>query len=215
MPGTMRILTVSDKVQETLYGPYVRANAGHVDLILSAGDIPFDYLDFLMTSLQVPAYFVYGNHGDWHDDDNEFGHKGFRKCCDLDGRVVEFDGMLIAGLEGSIRYTPRAPYQYNEYEMAMKIVALVPRLLYNRVRYGRYLDVLVTHSPPKGIHDGQDRPHRGFRSFLTFMRWFRPRYLIHGHQHVYNSKMPTITTYYDTTVINTYGHKYIQMDLRR
>ena len=38
---------------------------------------------------------------------------------------------------------------------------LTPQLLWNRQRYGRYLDVLVTHSPPFGVHDRPDLPHYG------------------------------------------------------
>ena len=206
----MKILTVSDKVEETLYGPQVRANVGQVGLILSAGDLPFCYLDYLVSMLNAPAYFVYGNHGherEGSDGDNE---KHIGECWNLDGRVVRFRGILIAGLEGSVRYNRSSPFQYTQTEMMVKALALAPRLLLNRLRYGRYLDILLTHSPPFGIHDGPDKPHQGFRAFLYLMRWFRPRYLIHGHQHVYNHKTPTLTRYGATTVINTYGHRIIE-----
>lgn len=58
-------------------------------------------------------------------------------------------------------------------EMWGNVYHLAPKLLINRIRYGRYLDVLVAHSPPWGIHDQDDLPHQGFKSFLTFMRWFK------------------------------------------
>lgn len=206
----MRILTVSDKIDETLYGPHVRSNVGRVGLILSAGDLPFYYLDYLISTLDAPGYFIYGNHGAEGTAENEDrgGHvSGYRN---LDGRVVRVQELLLAGLEGSIRYNDSSPFQYTQGEMLLKVLGLAPRLFLNRVRYGRYLDILLTHSPPFGIHDGPDRPHQGFRSFLRFMRWFRPRYLIHGHQHVYNHKTPTMTQYGETTIINTYGHRIIE-----
>lgn len=119
----------------------------------------------------------------------------------VDGRTVEAGGLLIGGLEGSFRYKPNAPDQYTEYEMALKILHMVPRLLWNRVRYRRYLDILVTHAPSFGIHDGDDLAHRGFRVFLWFMARFRPRYLLHGHQRVSWSGTRE-TRYLDTRVID-------------
>ncbi len=38
---------------------------------------------------------------------------------------------------------------------------------------------------PGGIHDREDKCHWGFKAFLTFMKWFQPRYLMHGHIHLY------------------------------
>ncbi|MFN2164626.1 MAG: hypothetical protein ACK2U9_00010, partial [Anaerolineae bacterium] len=82
----------------------------------------------------------------------------------------------------------------------------------NRLLYGRYLDILVTHAPPQGIHDKEDPCHRGFRAFLTFMARFRPRYLIHGHVHVYQPAETVESTYRDTCVINTYGYRTFELE---
>jgi hypothetical protein len=41
------------------------------------------------------------------------------------------------------------------------------------------LDVLITHAPPEGIHDGSGA-HAGFRAFRWLIDRFPPRYLIHG-----------------------------------
>ena len=76
--------------------------------------------------------------------------------------------------------------------------------VWNRRRYGRALDILVTHSPPFGIHDNKDLAHTGFRVFGALMRYFRPRYLLHGHVHIYRTDIPRATEYYDTTVLNVY-----------
>jgi Icc-related predicted phosphoesterase len=59
--------------------------------------------------------------------------------------------------------------------MAQKVWRLTPALLMNRVSCGRYLDILITHAPPFGIHDGTDRAHRGFEALLRLMARFRPR----------------------------------------
>jgi Icc-related predicted phosphoesterase len=93
-----------------------------------------------------------------------------------------------------------------------KILPMVPALLLNRVRCGRYLDVLITHAPPRGIHDGEDLPHRGFESFRWLMDRFRPRYLLHGHKHVYRPE-PTRTRYGSTVVVNVYPFTVIELEV--
>jgi Icc-related predicted phosphoesterase len=81
--------------------------------------------------------------------------------------------------------------------------------------HGRYLDILITHAPPYGIHDQEDRCHQGFRAFRAFMDRFRPRYLIHGHVHVYGANETTESVYRQTKVINTYGYRVLEIDGER
>ena len=81
----------------------------------------------------------------------------------------------------------------------------------NRLRYGRYLDIFVTHAPPRGIHDGEDLPHQGFEGYLSLLRRFRPMLMIHGHQHVYNRSETTETDYGGTRIINTYGYRVLEL----
>ena len=72
--------------------------------------------------------------------------------------------------------------------------------------------MLLTHAPPLGIHNGPDRPHRGFRAFLFFMDMFAPRYLIHGHVHrSYGVREPWQTRYRRTLVINTAGYRLVSI----
>lgn len=111
-----------------------------------------------------------------------------------------------------MRYNNRPDFQYSEREMTRKAWSLAPRLVMNRLLYGRYLDILITHAPPKGIHDQADRCHQGFEAFLTLMDRFRPRYLVHGHVHIYSPLDLTETVYKNTTVINTYGYGLLEID---
>jgi Icc-related predicted phosphoesterase len=111
-----------------------------------------------------------------------------------------------------MRYNDNPDFQYTEREMAWKVWQLAPSLMLNRVLHRRYLDILITHAPPFGIHDRPDRCHQGFRAFRTFMDRFQPRYLIHGHVHVYNPSEATQTVYGHTTVINTYGYQTLEID---
>jgi len=95
---------------------------------------------------------------------------------------------------------------YTEAEMRTNIGRLLPRLLRNRVKYGRYLDILVAHSPPFGIHDKPDLPHTGFKIFLSFLEWFKPAYMLHGHIHIYRHNTVRVSRYDETTIINVYPY---------
>ena len=104
-----------------------------------------------------------------------------------------------------MRYN-RGENQYTEWEMYFEIFRLIPRLLWNRLFHGRYADILLTHAPPRGIHDKPDKCHWGFKAFLWFMKVFKPAYLIHGHIHLYDLADVRRTQWGRTSVINAYSH---------
>jgi Icc-related predicted phosphoesterase len=114
--------------------------------------------------------------------------------------------LLLAGVEGSIRYRP-GKYQYTQSEMWGHVIKLLPGLFVNKLIYGRYLDVFITHAPPWGIHDKSDLPHQGIKAFLWLLRIFKPEYHFHGHVHIYRPDIVTETWYKDTLVINAFGHR--------
>lgn len=209
----MRILAVSDRVMDKLYNSRARTTLSNIDLIISCGDLPFYYLDFLTSALDAPMTFVRGN----HDEGVQYGEgqkvwKEVRGGIDIHGKIVVRKGLILAGLQGSMRYKAHAEYMYSETEMRRVVATLVPRLLWNRRRFGRALDILVTHSPPFGIHDRSDLPHTGFKVFLSFFRLFKPRYHLHGHIHVYRQDEVTRTHYEETEVINVYPYKVLEIN---
>lgn len=210
----MKVLCVSDKVVEFLYSSSVRNIAGDADLIIGCGDLPYYYLEFLISMLDKPLFYVHGNH-DALEEHTPSGDRisGPSGGLNLDGRIVEHKGMLIGGLEGCMRYKPHAPFQYTDREMWWKTWKLLPQLLYNRSRKGRAIDILVAHSPPLHIHNGSDHVHRGFAAFLWLMRRFQPRYLLHGHHHVYRRNERTETLYHQTIVNNIYPYKLLNLQL--
>lgn len=208
----MKILALSDHVVEGIYSPAVREQHGDVDLVIGCGDLPYYYLEYIVSMLPVPLVYVFGNH-----DREQYTADGRRLTAPaggqgIEGRVARIGDLLVAGLGGSIRYQPRGVHQYTQGQMRARILRLLPALLVNRVRFGRYLDMLVTHSPPYGIHDGQDPAHVGFKSFLTFMRWLKPAYLLHGHKHVYGHGQVRETQVGETTVLNVYPSRVIYWD---
>jgi len=118
--------------------------------------------------------------------------------------VVREKGLLIAGLEGSIRYSD-GPHQYTERQMMGKVQALRLRL---RLRHP---DILITHGPPAGVNEGTDAPHHGLQAVRRAVEWMRPRLLVHGHVHPYGREVPREGQLGETRVINVVGHRLIEL----
>ncbi len=211
----MKVLFVSDKVVEHIYSPSIASRYADVSLVVGCGDLPYYYLEYIQSILNVSLIYVHGN----HDPEREFLSDGSSVTGPLGG--VNLHGqtyrtnsnLLLAGLEGSIRYRD-GKFQYSQQEMWSNVFFhIVPKLLINKLRYGRHVDVFVAHSPPFGIHNGDDRIHVGFHAFLWLMRVFKPRYFVHGHRHIYNPAEITETHYYDTRVLNIYPYKVLDIEV--
>jgi Icc-related predicted phosphoesterase len=212
----MKILALSDQVVEHLYSPIVKERFGDVDLVVGCGDLPNYYLDYIVSMLNVPLALVPGNHdlpvpspNTDRAPESSVDPSGF---ANIDGTAVEERGLLLAGLGGSIRYRPDGVHQYTQAEMTRRALALAPRLYWNRIRHGRFLDILVTHAPPRGIHDAEDPAHVGFEAFNRFIARYRPRYLLHGHSHIYMRGTLTTTQMGPTTIVNVYPYRVIEVD---
>ena len=207
---SVRILAICDEVDPRLYGPGIEARRGQVDLILSCGDLPPYYLDYVASMVNAPIYGVHGNHdGEFarnRDRDGDGNGQADWGMGELHGRVVEEQGLLIGGFDGSLRYN-KGSYQYTEAGIRAQIAGMIPQLLMNRLRYGRYLDILVTHAPPRHIHDQPDRAHWGFEAYRWFLRTFKPRYHLHGHIHLYDKRTVTRTQFHETEVLNAYPYR--------
>lgn len=173
----------------------LRRRYSDVDLIISCGDMPSHYLDFISTILGKPMLYVRGNHDERYGERPPGG-------IDLHNQVFNYRGLSFAGLEGCIRYN-RGSIQYSQREMFQQVVGYAPRMAWHRLRRQRPVDFFIAHSPPRGIHDIEDDfPHRGFNAFLNYMNWYKPRYLLHGHVHTWDRRKAVRTTYNSTTVIN-------------
>lgn len=145
----MKIMAVSDKVIDQLYCSDVKQKYPGIDLLIGCGDLPFYYLEFLVSAMDVRMLYVRGN----HDKGPQYTVEGrileqVQGGIDVHARSVFIKGLLVAGLEGSMRYRPNAPFMYTETEMRSNLARMLPYMLRNRIKYGRFLDILVTHSPP-------------------------------------------------------------------
>jgi predicted phosphodiesterase len=184
------VLAVSDEMDELFRAE--ASGAGNAQLILACGDLPFDYLDYLMNALDVPLVFVPGNH-----DPEVSGYRVSRAglmlrdglparppwpdgAVNADCTVVDVAGLRVAGLGGCRRYS-NGPNQYTEWQQARRARALSRRARWRRLRDGRGVDVLITHAPPRGVGDGDDAPHQGFVALRGLVARLRPGMLLHGH----------------------------------
>ena len=58
----MKILCVSDQLDPLVYSASANERYKNIDLVLCAGDLPSDYIDFIVSTLNKPTYFIFGNH---------------------------------------------------------------------------------------------------------------------------------------------------------
>jgi hypothetical protein len=220
----VRILALADEVDGSL--GFESIATLRPDLVVSCGDLPFDYLEFAVTVAGVPLLFVPGN----HDPDvaprsenplvagslalrfrtEDVAHPGPRGCTNVDGKVVEAAGLRVAGLGGSVRYR-EGPNQYTQAEMRRRARRL--RLRWRLRGLGRLspVDVLVAHAPPLGVGDAEDPAHAGFEAFHSLVERLRPRLLLHGHVHPYGLAAPD-RMIGDTLVVNAVGSRVIEVE---
>ncbi|MBF0229039.1 MAG: metallophosphoesterase [Desulfamplus sp.] len=197
----MRILSISDVVVPSLYSEFDKKKFDPIDLVLSCGDLPPEYLSFILHSLNAPLYYVRGNHDIRYDLKPPMG------CTDIHGKIVKFNQIKIIGFGGS-RWYNGGMNQYTESQMRKFIRGVKFSIWWNRG-----VDIVITHSPPRHIHDAEDRCHRGFRSFCKFIDKYKPDYFIHGHIHRhFTCQEERITTVNKTKVINTYGYNIIEIN---
>ena len=197
----MKILCVADTVTQSLLEfdngkPPIEG----VDLIIACGDLPPEYLSSLRNRYNAPLYYVLGNHDLRYQSAPPVG------CGHIDRRIVHFSDMTFTGFSGS-RWYNGGVNQYSEKEMNRSIQKM-------RFRFWRSkgVDIVVTHAPPRFIHDAEDRCHRGFRIFRWFIDKYQPRYFLHGHIHTnFDNDSERITSVNSTSIINCYGYYILEI----
>ena len=208
--STVKILAVSDQVVERLYTLSSSGQFQEVEQILGCGDLPYPYLEYLVTMLNIPLLYVPGNHDPQFD--LKYANSRAQGGSNLDLKTVRYNKFLLGGLGGCIRYRPDGTNQYTQAEAYSRAFRLIPRLLINRIQYGRALDILISHSPPFGIHDDTDPAHRGLKALNWLIRVAKPRYHFHGHTHFYKTNLANAeTTIGITKIINVYPYKLIKV----
>ena len=191
----MNILIVADTVIDTLLepvggGPFLQ----NIDLILSCGDLPPEYLSRLTFRYDVPLLYILGNH------DLRYKSAPPGGCRNIDRQLVTFSDLKIIGFSGS-RWYNGGINQYTEKQMS-RFIAVMRFSLWRKGTP----DLVITHAPPRLINDAEDLCHRGFRGFRKFIDKYNPPYFLHGHIHaLFKNDSERISTVSTTQVINCYG----------
>jgi calcineurin-like phosphoesterase family protein len=218
--GVVLVLAVSDEVDDSLLANAAIVRAAR--LIVACGDLPFDYLGYLMDALDVPLVFVPGNH-----DPDISGYRTSRAGLTLraglpaqppwpsgalnaDKAVVDVAGLRLAGLGGCRRYS-HGPNQYTDRQQARRARALSRRARWHRARDGHGVDVLLTHAPPLGLGDRDDPPHQGFGTLNQLAARLQPALLLHGHVHPYGA-VPQVHRVGRTVVRNVVGRHLLEIE---
>lgn len=197
----IRILALSDEVNKALWDFYKPSMLEDVDLIISCGDLPYDYLTFLATVFRGPVLYVHGNH------DDSYKYKPPEGCICIDDEIFVYKGIRIFGLGGCHQYSG-GDWQYSQKEMDKRI-----RKLWFKLKRSKGFDILVTHSPAYKLGDGRDRPHQGFKAFIDLIDRYKPLLFLFGHIHLNYGDYPRKFMYHTTLCINAFGYYYIHLDV--
>jgi Icc-related predicted phosphoesterase len=196
----MKILFVADEESKMIWDYFKKEDYKDIDLIVSCGDLNPQYLTFMATMIPVPVLYVHGNHDDKYEQTPPEG------CTCIEDQIYNFNGIRILGLGGSQRYK-KGVNQYTEKEMEKRVKKLRWQLWRNKG-----FDILVTHSPAQGLHDGQDPCHRGFDVFNQLIDRYQPRYFVHGHVHMsYGRQFLRLDQVGETCVVNAFERFVIEV----
>ena len=196
----LKVLAVSDHESEYIWDFFDAKVFQGVDVIISCGDLKAEYLSFLVTMIPAPLLYVRGNH------DERYNRNPPEGCTDLEEKPVVVKGVRFLGFGGCKSGRP-APNHYTERDMNRRILKASLRLP------KRSFDVLVTHAPAAGFGDGDDSYHEGFDAFVRLIDKYKPRYHLHGHQHLtYSIGTQRVLQHNDTTIINAYNYYLFEME---
>ncbi len=191
----MKILTISDILVKELDKEFDPSIFEDIDLIISCGDLPPEYLTKVMALVKAPLFYIKGNH------DIRYQSKPPQGCLSIHSQIIKFNGYKILGFDGSNWYNG-GPNQYTDQQMKRMIGRLRASIWLNKG-----IDIVVTHAPPRYVGDADDRCHMGFESFRKLITKYKPDYLVHGHIHRnFESDHDRITDFEGTKVVNACGY---------
>jgi len=228
----MNILSVSDIPSRALEALVLRSpeELKKIDLIISCGDLEKEYLEFLVDGLDRDILFVFGNHEYRWDREDYFGYekesdipvkknatvKRIAGATDLHARVQEINGYIFIGFGGSILYNG-GKNQFSEKEMEKIVSRAIIKVRLEQFKMALLRKkvngiIVLSHAAPFGINDQNDPCHIGFKCFNNFIKEVSPMLWLHGHIHLQDMLRNQIAHSGLTTVLNTYGHKFIKID---
>lgn len=135
-----------------------------VDACILLGDLTPRDIDIVKQAVDAQIYGVLGNH-------NAFDTYQKRGIPNIHGKVIEINGLRIAGLQGCCRYKNLNAPLYTDEESIQIANTLAPA------------DVLISHDGPKGFHGCEDLAHSGLQGITDYCKNNNVQLNIHGHYH--------------------------------
>ena len=162
---------------------------GPVDLVISCGDLSDSFI--LQVAERCSCQMIFAVRGN-HDTAAPFP----APIIDLHLCSHEFGGLRFGGFAGCQRYKLRGHHLYEQAEVE------------HALRGFPTVDVFVAHNSPWGIHDDTrgDEAHQGFQAFGGYIARQRPRFFLHGHQHLNRQSLLD-----DCEVVGVYGHRLLDL----
>lgn len=136
-----------------------------IDVCFLLGDLSLRDIEIVKEKIgETPIYGVLGNHD---------GFELYDRCGieNIHGRVIEINGVKIAGMQGSFRYkNTNFPFYTDEESVA--IAEKLPPA-----------DILISHDSPKHFHGSDDWAHSGLEGISHYCKKYNVPLNIHGHFH--------------------------------
>lgn len=181
----MKALVFSD-----LHGYYAsRLPKKNPDIVFILGDISWSEVRNIDEMYKCPKFGVLGN----HDRPDLFEGTSI---VNLHGKMINYNGIVIAGFGGCPVYNSRNYGQYREVDASRFVDSLSSKV-----------NLFISHSNAQfSANLNFKDSHRGFSSFAKLIEKHKPAYFLHGHLHENTTQMIE-----KTSIICTYGFSEIEL----
>lgn len=198
----IRILAASDEPDPALDFDGNRDALGPIDLVVGAGDLSPEQVQFLGDAFRAPLLYVRGNH-------------------DRGGPWPALDKLPPASVGVDVRSLPGVnvlalPWPAADSRSAKRDEGAAWRQVLRTVGARFLLPggkpwLVVSHVPPRGAGDTPDDPyHVGFSAYRTVLERLKPRLWLHGHTTRAASPRPVVDRG-GTTLINVTGSALVEL----
>lgn len=198
----IRILAASDEPDPALDNAANREALGPIDLVIGAGDLSPEELQFVGDAFNAPLLYVHGNHdrgGPWPALDK------------LPLPSVGIDRRSLAGISILALPWPAASDRTVKRDEGSAWGQVLRTLGLRMLAPGGTPWLVVSHVPPRDAGDTPDDPyHVGFAAYRTVLERLRPPLWIHGHTTRASSRTPVVERS-GTTLINVTGSALVEL----
>ncbi|HXG25448.1 MAG TPA: metallophosphoesterase [Candidatus Binatia bacterium] len=198
----IRILAASDEPDRALDVASNREALGRIDLVVGAGDLTIEQVQFLGDAFRAPLLYVLGNHD----------RSGAWPALD---RLPEASSGIVDGALPNVRVLalpwPTAEDRSSKRDEGAAWRQVLRALGHRLLLPGGRPWLVISHVPPRDAGDTPDDPyHVGFAAYRVVLQRLHPRLWIHGHTTWASSHTPIVDRD-GTTLINVTGSALIEL----